>query len=68
MNQRYKIRTVGGAAIVTIPQSIMREMRWQAGDEVIFDVRVVAAEKSVLILPDKPVKPGPKGRGRDHGK
>jgi len=64
MNQRYKIRAVGGAAIVTIPQSIMREMRWQSGDEVIFDVRVVAAEKSVLILPDKPINEKSRGKSK----
>lgn len=56
MNTRYKIRAVGGAAIVTIPQAIMREMQWKVGDEVIFDVRSVAAEKTLLVLPDKPAK------------
>lgn len=56
MNERYKIRTVGGAAIITVPQHVMRNMRWQIGDKVIFDIRQVAGEKTLLVLPDKPTK------------
>jgi antitoxin component of MazEF toxin-antitoxin module len=55
MNERYKIRSVGGAAVVTVPQSVMRQMRLQVGDKVIFDVRKVAGEEAILVLPDKPL-------------
>jgi antitoxin component of MazEF toxin-antitoxin module len=55
MNERYKIRSVGGAAVVTVPQSVMRTMRLQVGDNVIFEVRKVAGEETILILPDKPL-------------
>lgn len=58
MNERYKIRTVGGAAIITVPQHVMRNMRWQVGDKVIFDIRQVAGEKTLLVLPDKPIVKG----------
>lgn len=54
MNERYKIRSVGGAAIITVPQHVMRNMRWQIGDKIIFDIRQVAGEKAVVVLPDKP--------------
>ncbi len=55
MNERYKIRSVGGAAVVTMPQSVMRAMRLQVGDKVIFDVRKIAGEETILVLPDKPL-------------
>lgn len=58
MNERYKIRSVGGAAIITVPQHIMRNMRWQIGDKIIFDVRQVAGEKAVVVMPDKPTTKG----------
>lgn len=58
MNERYKIRSVGGAAVLTVPQSVMRTMRLQVGDTVIFDVRKIAGEETILVLPDKPlIKP-----------
>lgn len=58
MNERYKIRSVGGAAIITVPQHVMRNMHWQVGDKVVFDIRQVAGEKTLLVLPDKPVTKG----------
>jgi antitoxin component of MazEF toxin-antitoxin module len=40
MNETYKLRTIGGALMVTIPQKIVRQEGLRAGDEVRIAVMV----------------------------
>lgn len=47
MNETYKIRSVGGALIVTIPQHIARESGLKVGDAVVF--AVTGFKKNVVI-------------------
>lgn len=58
MNDTYKLRSVGGALMVTIPQRIARQMHLSPGDEVKIAVMVGHA---VTI---KPVKPTTKGKSK----
>ena len=56
MNDTYKLRSVGGALMVTIPQKIARQEGLRAGDEV--KIAVIVGH----VITVKPVKP--KGRSR----
>lgn len=51
MNDTYKIRSIGGALLVTIPQRIVRQMQLKAGDEVRIAMTV---ERIITVRPAKP--------------
>lgn len=51
MNDTYKLRTVGGALVVTIPQQIAKALRLKSGD----DLWITTTERSVLLT--KAAKP-----------
>lgn len=51
MNDTYKLRSVGGALMVTIPQKIARQEGLRAGDEV--QIKVIVGH----VIAVKPVKP-----------
>ena len=58
MNDTYKLRSVGGALMVTIPQKIARQMELRAGDEVVINAigfHSVGRPASIIV---KPVKKG----------
>lgn len=49
MNDTYKIRSIGGALLVTIPQKIVRDLNLKAGDEVVF--RRVGTSRIISVEP-----------------
>lgn len=57
MNDTYKIRSIGGALLVTIPQHIARQMQLEAGDEVVIKAIGFADVGRPATITVKPVKP-----------
>lgn len=62
MSQTYKIRSIGGALLITIPQHIVRAMELQAGDEMVIQAFDVGRKHGMITA--KPVKPTAKGRSK----
>lgn len=53
MNETYKIRSLGGALVVTLPQRLVRQYALQAKDEIAFN----ALDKKHIVI--EVLKPGP---------
>lgn len=62
MSETYKIRSIGGALLITIPQHIVRAMELRAGDEMVIQAFDVGRKRGMITA--KPVKPSGKGKGR----
>jgi antitoxin component of MazEF toxin-antitoxin module len=55
MNDTYKLRSVGGALMVTVPQKIARILRFNKGDDV--KIGVVKIGQGGLMTVERTVKP-----------
>lgn len=62
MNETYKIRTVGGCLMLTIPRKVSEVMRLRAGDEV--KIGIVNLGSGGTITIDRVKKPTTKGKTR----
>ena len=56
MNDTYKLRIVGGALMVTIPQKIVRILSLKAGDEVKLRVVSIGTGGAVSVEPQRKSK------------
>jgi antitoxin component of MazEF toxin-antitoxin module len=69
MSNVYKIRSLGGTLVITLPQRIVREWSLVAGDEATLKTAKHNGSDAIVIEPlrqfgkSRETRPGPKGKG-----